>query len=157
MPNLLERKQVGNGLEVITGGMLQVKAADSTIEVSSEGVKAVIPEQKRAVANVARNGNAITLTFTDSTTASFDLPEVPVDVHLEGVTFQNGKLVVTLNNGTTKETEFTSAFLRAAFESMSDTEKGKIADSILPTILAKIKGEIVQDFADKTLGYLLKA
>lgn len=161
MAQVLIKENVGLGLEVETSThKLQVKAG-SGIVVDNAGVSidtSVLPEVPKAVKDIAISGRTVTKTFTDNTTATEDLPAEQVDVKFASAVFEDGKMKVTLSDGSTVDTEFSSTFFLAAFKGLNDTQKDEVVAAILPALVKAIKGEVIEDFTGQSgqKGFLLK-
>lgn len=161
MAKVLTREKVGLGLEVESSEhKLQVKAG-SGIVVDNAGVSidtSVLPEVPKAVKDITIAGRTVTKTFTDNSTATEQLPAEQVDVKFASAVFEDGKMKVTLSDGSTVDTEFSSTFFLAAFKGLNDTQKDEVVAALLPALVKALKGEIVEDFtgSDGAIGWLLK-
>lgn len=144
----LKKELIGGQTIKFENGVYDVKV-DSGIEVSANGLKV------SAVKTIAidADNNKVKFTMLDGTETELALPATPVDVKLSTLTFQDGKLVGTLSNGTTVETELSSAVVVSAITGATDDQKQQIAD----TLKDSLKGEEVQDSSGNSLGYFLKA
>lgn len=152
---IFHKQEIGNGLEYVDS-KVSVKAADDTITVTEAGIKAnipAVPEVPVSVKEITVNGNALTVTKTDNTSETLDLPQPQqvVDIHLNGLTFADGKLTATLSDGTTKDVDFTAEVIVQALEGADEPTKKRLAK----TLLDVIKGTEVQDLAGNTEGFLL--
>lgn len=130
----------------------QLKAKNTELEQALNAEKA-----KVAVSDVVNeqtaDGIKVTVAKTDSSSSEFIIPKVPVEIHFENATFENGKLKVTLNDGTVKETDFTAEVLTQAINNAAPEQKSALGNAIKGLLV----GEVVKDFADVIKGYLIKA
>lgn len=130
----------------------QLKAKNTELEQALNAEKA-----KVAVSDVVNeqtaDGIKVTVAKTDSSSSEFIIPKVPVEIHFENATFENGKLKVTLNDGTVKETDFTAEVLTQAINNAAPEQKSALGNAIKGLLV----GEVVEDFADVIKGYLIKA
>lgn len=160
MAKVVTDGDIGVGLGVSEAKKLVVKAG-SGIVVDNAGVSidtSVLPEVPKAVKDVTISGRTVTKTFTDNTTATEQLPAEQVDVKFESAVFEDGKMKVTLSDGSKAETDFSSTFFLAAFKNLDDTQKDEVVEAILPALVKAIKGEMIEDFTgeDGQKGFLLK-
>lgn len=130
----------------------QLKAKNSELEqaLNTEKAKVVVSDVTN---ELTEDGIKVTVAKTDSSSSGFTIPKVPVEIHFENATFENGKLKVTLNDGTEKETEFTAEVLTHAINNATPEQKLALGAAIKDLVI----GEEVQDFAGTTKGFLLKA
>lgn len=130
----------------------QLKVKNTELEQALNAEKA-----KVAVSDVVNeqtaDGIKVTVAKTDSSSSEFIIPKVPVEIHFENATFENGKLKVTLNDGTVKETDFTAEVLTQAINNAAPEQKSALGNAIKGLLV----GEVVKDFADVIKGYLIKA
>lgn len=143
---------------VLTDSKLEVKPDNSgnvQFIVTDDGLKGnvAIPVQGTFVTGGSIAGNIITLTKSDNTTVTIQLPAIPVDVRVTGLKFERGKLKGTLSDGTGVETEFTLQVITQALQNATEQDK----QAFKAVLLDIIKGEELKDTNDTLHGYLLPA
>lgn len=129
---------------------LKVKNAELEQALNAEKAKVAVSD---VVNEQTADGIKVTVAKTDSSSSEFIIPKVPVEIHFENATFENGKLKVTLNDGTVKETDFTAEVLTQAINNAAPEQKSALGNAIKGLLV----GEVVEDFADVIKGYLIKA
>lgn len=129
---------------------LKVKNAELEQALNAEKAKVAVSD---VVNEQTADGIKVTVAKTDSSSSDFIIPKVPVEIHFENATFENGKLKVALNDGTVKETDFTAEVLTQAINNAAPEQKSALGNAIKGLLV----GEVVKDFADVVKGYLIKA
>lgn len=153
---------VGDGLHV-DGGKLKTKidvATDNALTVTDAGLKVTLPapvDVPTALTGATRADNTITFTKTDGSTETLELPTVPVDIHVTGLTFNpDGTVVLEVEGADPITTNLTGEIVGKALLQAPESIKGELVDMLAPLILEKIKGDELQDVSGTQMGYLLK-
>lgn len=128
---------------------LKVKNTELEQALNTEKAKVVVSDVTN---ELTEDGIKVTVAKTDSSSSDFTIPKVPVEIHFENATFENGKLKVTLNDGTEKETEFTAEVLTHAINNATPEQRLALGVAIKNLVI----GEEVQDFGGVTKGFLIK-
>lgn len=144
----LKKELTGGQTIKFESGVYDVKV-DSGIEVTTDGLKVTAVR----TITVDADNNKVKFTMLDGAETELALPTQSVDVKLSTLTFQDGKLVGTLSDGTTVETDLSSAVVVSAITGATAEQKQQIADALKEDL----KGEEIQDSAGNPLGFLLKA
>lgn len=129
---------------------------------SANGLKAnvefpAIPDVPTALKSITVEGNKLKLTNTKDEVKDIELPAQAVDVKLQGaeVTADN-KLKLTLSDGSVVEADL-AKFVDAPKTAQEYWDEIRALPTFKADLLAVLKGEVMQNLAGRTFGYLLAA
>ena len=156
---ILHNYEYGKTLEYVDA-KLEVKPDNSgnvQFTRTEAGLKGevTLPEVPKALKAVTVEGNQIVITNTADEVTRVDLPTPTVDVKLQGAELTpDNKLKLTLSDNSEIETDL-AKFVDAPKSAQAYWDEIKALPTFKADLLAVLKGEVVQDFAGVTKGYLL--
>lgn len=159
MAQVVFKEDIGTGLGVVQG-KLAVKidpASNAALTASDAGLKLDLPAAVKSITAVAIEGNKVKVTDSEGTEKELELPASTVDVKLQGAEITpDNKLKLTLSDSSVIEADL-AKFVDAP-KSAEDywTEIKALAD-FGTAVKEAVKGEVVQDLAGNTKGYLVSA
>lgn len=159
MAQVVFKEDIGTGL-VVAQGKLAVQidpASSAALTASDAGLKLELPAAVKSITAVAIEGNKVKVTDSEGVEKELELPASTVDVKLQGAEITpDNKLKLTLSDNSVIEADL-AKFVDAP-KSAEDywTEIKALAD-FGTDVKEAVKGEVVQDLAGNTKGYLVSA
>lgn len=159
MAQVVFKEDIGTGL-VVAQGKLAVQidpASSAALTASDAGLKLELPAAVKSITAVAIEGNKVKVTDSEGVEKELELPASTVDVKLQGAEITpDNKLKLTLSDNSVIEADL-AKFVDAP-KSAEDywTEIKALAD-FGTNVKEAVKGEVVQDLAGNTKGYLVSA
>lgn len=159
MAQIVFKEDIGTGLSV-TEGKLVVQldpASNPALTTSAAGLKLDLPAAVKSITAVAIEGNKVKVTDSEGVEKELELPAATVDVKLQGaeITAEN-KLKLSLSDGSVVEADL-AKFVDAPKSAEQYWNEIKALADFNTTVKEAVKGEIVQDLAGNTKGYLVSA
>ena len=151
---ILHKYEYGKTLDYVDA-KLEVKHDNSgnvQFTRTEAGLKADVP---KSIQSIAVDGNQIVITNTANEETRVNLPAPTVDVKLQGAQLMpDNKLKLTLSDGSEIETDL-AKLVDAPKSAQEYWDEIKALPTFKADLLAVLKGEVVQDFAGDTKGFLL--
>lgn len=159
MAQVVFKEDIGTGLDVAQG-KLAVKidpASSAALTASDAGLKLELPAAVKSITAVAIEGNKVKVTDSEGVEKELDLPASTVDVKLQGaeITAEN-KLKLTLSDNSVIEADL-AKFVDAPKSAEDYWTEIKALATFGTDVKEAVKGEVVQDLAGNTKGYLISA
>lgn len=163
MAILIAKNETTNIFEVTADKKLDLKIDGSgnvSLTKSDAGLKAdvvfpVIPEVPTAIKSIEIADGKLKVTNTKDEVKDVELPAQAVDVKLQGAELtQDNKLKLTLSDGSVLETDL-SKFVDAPKTAQEYWDEIKALPTFKADLLAVLKGEVMQNLAGETFGFLL--
>lgn len=157
MAQVVFKEDIGTGLGVVQG-KLAVKidpASNAALTASDTGLKLELPAAVKSITAVAIEGNKVKVTDSEGVEKELDLPASTVDVKLQGaeITAEN-KLKLTLSDNSVIEADL-AKFVDAPKSADDYWTEIKALATFGTDVKEAVKGEVVQDLAGNTKGYLI--
>ena len=151
---ILHKYEYGKTLDYVDA-KLEVKHDNSgnvQFTRTEAGLKADVP---KSIQSIAVEGDQIVITNTANEETRVYLPPYPVDVKLQGAQLMpDNKLKLTLSDGSEIETDL-AKLVDAPKSAQEYWDEIKALPTFKADLLAVLQGEVVQDFAGTTKGFLL--
>lgn len=159
MAQVVFKEDIGTGLGVVQG-KLAVKidpASNAALTASDAGLKLDLPTAVKSITAVAIEGNKVKVTDSEGVEKELELPATTVDVKLQGaeITPEN-KLKLTLSDNSVIEADL-AKFVDAPKSADDYWTEIKALATFGTDVKEAVKGEVVQDLAGNTKGYLVSA
>lgn len=159
MAQVVFKEDIGTGLGVVQG-KLAVKidpASNAALTASDAGLKLDLPAAVKFITAVAIEGNKVKVTDSEGVEKELELPASTVDVKLQGaeITAEN-KLKLTLSDNSVIEADL-AKFVDAPKSAEDYWTEIKALATFGTDVKEAVKGEVVQDLAGNTKGYLVSA
>lgn len=159
MAQVVFKEDIGTGLGVVQG-KLAVKidpASNAALTASDAGLKLDLPTAVKSITAVAIEGNKVKVTDSEGVEKELELPASTVDVKLQGaeITAEN-KLKLTLSDNSVIEADL-AKFVDAPKSADDYWTEIKALATFGTDVKEAVKGEVVQDLAGNTKGYLVSA
>lgn len=159
MAQVVFKEDIGTGLGVVQG-KLAVKidpASNAALTASDAGLKLDLPAAVKSITAVAIEGNKVKVTDSEGVEKELELPASTVDVKLQGaeITAEN-KLKLTLSDNSVIEADL-AKFVDAPKSADDYWTEIKALATFGTDVKEAVKGEVVQDLAGNTKGYLVFA
>lgn len=159
MAQVVFKEDIGTGLGVVQG-KLAVKidpASNAALTASDAGLKLDLPAAVKSITAVAIEGNKVKVTDSEGAEKELELPATTVDVKLQGaeITAEN-KLKLTLSDNSVIEADL-AKFVDAPKSADDYWTEIKALATFGTDVKEAVKGEVVQDLAGNTKGYLVSA
>lgn len=159
MAQVVFKEDIGTGLGVAQG-KLAVKidpASSAALTASDAGLKLELPAAVKSITAVAIEGNKVKVTDSEGVEKELDLPASTIDVKLQGaeITAEN-KLKLTLSDNSVIEADL-AKFVDAPKSADDYWTEIKALATFGTDVKEAVKGEVVQDLAGNTKGYLVSA
>lgn len=159
MAQVVFKEDIGTGLGVVQG-KLAVKidpASNAALTASDAGLKLDLPTAVKSITAVAIEGNKVKVTDSEGVEKELELPASTVDVKLQGaeITAEN-KLKLTLSDNSVIEADL-AKFIDAPKSADDYWTEIKALATFGTDVKEAVKGEVVQDLAGNTKGYLVSA
>lgn len=159
MAQVVFKEDIGTGLGVVQGKLaVQIDPASSAaLTASDAGLKLELPTTVKSITAVAIEGNKVKVTDSEGVEKELDLPASTVDVKLQGaeITAEN-KLKLTLSDNSVIEADL-AKFVDAPKSADDYWTEIKALATFGTDVKEAVKGEVVQDLAGNTKGYLVSA
>lgn len=159
MAQVVFKEDIGTGLVVAQGKLaVQIDPASSTaLTASDAGLKLELPTAVKSITAVAIEGNKVKVTDSEGVEKELELPASTVDVKLQGaeITAEN-KLKLTLSDNSVIEADL-AKFVDAPKSADDYWTEIKALATFGTDVKEAVKGEVVQDLAGNTKGYLVSA
>lgn len=159
MAQVVFKEDIGTGLGVVQG-KLAVRidpASNAALTASDAGLKLELPTAVKSITAVAIEGNKVKVTDSEGVEKELELPASTVDVKLQGaeITAEN-KLKLTLSDNSVIEADL-AKFVDAPKSADDYWTEIKALATFGTDVKEAVKGEVVQDLAGNTKGYLVSA
>jgi hypothetical protein len=159
MAQVVFKEDIGTGLGVVQGKLaVQIDPASSAaLTASDAGLKLELPAAVKSITAVAIEGNKVKVTDSAGVEKELELPASTVDVKLQGaeITAEN-KLKLTLSDNSVIEADL-AKFVDAPKSADDYWTEIKALATFDTDVKEAVKGEVVQDLAGNTKGYLVSA
>lgn len=159
MAQVVFKEDIGTGLGVVQGKLaVQIDPASSAVLTASDaGLKLELPAAVKSITAVAIEGNKVKVTDSEGVEKELELPASTVDVKLQGaeITAEN-KLRLTLSDNSVIEADL-AKFVDAPKSADDYWTEIKALATFGTDVKEAVKGEVVQDLAGNTKGYLVSA
>lgn len=159
MAQVVFKEDIGTGLGVVQGKLaVQIDPASSAaLTASDAGLKLELPAAVKSITAVAIEGNKVKVTDSEGVEKELELPASTVDVKLQGaeITAEN-KLKLTLSDNSVIEADL-AKFVDAPKSAEDYWTEIKALATFGADVKEAVKGEVVQDLAGNTKGYLVSA
>lgn len=159
MAQVVFKEDIGTGLGVVQGKLaVQIDPASSAaLTASDAGLKLELPAAVKSITAVAIEGNKVKVTDSEGAEKELELPASTVDVKLQGaeITAEN-KLKLTLSDNSVIEADL-AKFVDAPKSADDYWTEIKALATFGTDVKEAVKGEVVQDLAGNTKGYLVSA
>lgn len=159
MAQVVFKEDIGTGLGVVQGKLaVQIDPASSAaLTASDAGLKLKLPAAVKSITAVAIEGNKVKVTDSEGVEKELELPASTVDVKLQGaeITAEN-KLKLTLSDNSVIEADL-AKFVDAPKSADDYWTEIKALATFGTDVKEAVKGEVVQDLAGNTKGYLVSA
>lgn len=159
MAQVVFKEDIGTGLGVVQGKLaVQIDPASSeALTASDAGLKLELPAAVKSITAVAIEGNKVKVTDSEGVEKELELPASTVDVKLQGaeITAEN-KLKLTLSDNSVIEADL-AKFVDAPKSADDYWTEIKALATFGTDVKEAVKGEVVQDLAGNTKGYLVSA
>lgn len=159
MAQVVFKEDIGTGLGVVQGKLaVQIDpASNAALTASDAGLKLELPAAVKSITAVAIEGNKVKVTDSEGVEKELDLPASTVDVKLQGaeITAEN-KLKLTLSDNSVIEADL-AKFVDAPKSADDYWTEIKALATFGTDVKEAVKGEVVQDLAGNTKGYLVSA
>lgn len=159
MAQVVFKEDIGTGLGVVQGKLaVQIDPASSAaLTASDAGLKLELPAAVKSITAVAIKGNKVKVTDSEGVEKELELPASTVDVKLQGaeITAEN-KLKLTLSDNSVIEADL-AKFVDAPKSADDYWTEIKALATFGTDVKEAVKGEVVQDLAGNTKGYLVSA
>lgn len=159
MAQVVFKEDIGTGLGVVQGKLaVQIDPASSAaLTASDAGLKLELPAAVKSITAVAIEGNKVKVTDSEGVEKELELPASTVDVKLQGaeITAEN-KLKLTLSDNSVIEADL-AKFVDAPKSADGYWTEIKALATFGTDVKEAVKGEVVQDLAGNTKGYLVSA
>lgn len=159
MAQVVFKEDIGTGLGVVQGKLaVQIDPASSAaLTASDAGLKLELPAAVKSITAVAIEGNKVKVTDSEGVEKELELPASTVDVKLQGaeITAEN-KLKLTLSDNSVIEADL-AKFVDAPKSADDYWTEIKALATFGTDVKEVVKGEVVQDLAGNTKGYLVSA
>lgn len=159
MAQVVFKEDIGTGLGVVQGKLaVQIDPASSAaLTASDAGLKLELPAAIKSITAVAIEGNKVKVTDSEGVEKELELPASTVDVKLQGaeITAEN-KLKLTLSDNSVIEADL-AKFVDAPKSAEDYWTEIKALATFDADVKEAVKGEVVQDLAGNTKGYLVSA
>ena len=159
MAQVVFKEDIGTGLGVVQGKLaVQIDPASSAaLTASDAGLKLDLPAAVKSITAVAIEGNKVKVTDSEGVEKELELPASTVDVKLQGaeITAEN-KLKLTLSDNSVIEADL-AKFVDAPKSADDYWTEIKALATFGTDVKEAVKGEVVQDLAGITKGYLVSA
>lgn len=159
MAQVVFKEDIGTGLGVVQGKLaVQIDPASSAaLTASDAGLKLELPAAVKSITAVAIEGNKVKVTDSEGVEKELELPASTVDVKLQGaeITAKN-KLKLTLSDNSVIEADL-AKFVDAPKSADDYWTEIKALATFGTDVKEAVKGEVVQDLAGNTKGYLVSA
>lgn len=159
MAQVVFKEDIGTGLGVVQG-KLAVKidpTSNAALTASDAGLKLDLPAAVKSITAVAIEGNKVKVTDSEGVEKELELPATTVDVKLQGAEITpDNKLKLTLSDNSVIETDL-AKFVDAPKSADDYWTEIKALATFGTDVKEAVKGEVVQDLAGNTKGYLVSA